>query len=91
MLEEIATTSSLMFCFKPTVVPGFFSYTFLLRYPLEEEVLQLGTLVPMNIEVLKKYPLESRQNRCFLNTSPQQSPNALQTSAPWQLKCFESR
>jgi hypothetical protein len=34
---------------------------------------------------------ESRQNRCFWNTSPQQRPNALQTSAPWQLKCFEFR
>jgi hypothetical protein len=32
---------------------------------------------------------ESRQNR-FLNMSPQQKPDALQTSAPWQLKCFES-
>jgi hypothetical protein len=34
---------------------------------------------------------ESRENRCFWNTSPQQKPDALQTSAPWQLKCFESR
>ena len=34
---------------------------------------------------------ESRQNRCCWNTSPQQKPDALQTSAPWQLKCFESR
>ena len=33
----------------------------------------------------------SRQNRCFWNTSPQQKPDALQTSSPWQLKCFESR
>jgi len=33
---------------------------------------------------------ESRQNR-FLNTSPQQKPDAVQTSAPWQLKCFDSR
>ena len=32
---------------------------------------------------------ESRQNHCFWNTSPQQKPDALQTSAPWQLKCFE--
>jgi len=31
------------------------------------------------------------QNRCFWNTSPQQKPDALQTSAPWQLKCFEYR
>ena len=34
---------------------------------------------------------ESRQNRCFWNTSPQQKPDALQTSAPWQLRYFEFR
>jgi hypothetical protein len=34
---------------------------------------------------------ESRQNRSFWNTSPHQKPEALQTGAPWQLKCFESR
>jgi hypothetical protein len=34
---------------------------------------------------------ESRQNRCFWKSSPQQKLNALQTSAPWQLKCFEYR
>jgi len=34
---------------------------------------------------------ESQQNRCFLNTSPQQKPDALQNNAPWQLKCFEFR
>jgi hypothetical protein len=33
MLGETAATSSLMFCFKSTVVLGFFSYTLLLRYP----------------------------------------------------------
>jgi len=32
-----------------------------------------------------------RQNRCFLKSSPQRKPDALQTSAPWQLQCFESR
>jgi hypothetical protein len=34
---------------------------------------------------------ESGQNRCFWNTSPRQNPDAVQTSAPWQLKWFESR
>jgi len=34
---------------------------------------------------------ESRQNCCFWNTSPQQKSDALQTSAPWLLKCFEYR
>jgi hypothetical protein len=33
MVGEIAATFSLMFCFKSTVVLGFFSYTLLLRYP----------------------------------------------------------
>jgi len=32
-----------------------------------------------------------RQNRCFWKSSPKRKPDALQTSAPWQLKCFESR
>jgi len=34
---------------------------------------------------------ESRQSCCFWNTSPQQKPDALQTSGPRQLKCFKSR
>ena len=33
MVGEIAATSSLMFCFRSTVVLGFFSYTLPLRYP----------------------------------------------------------
>jgi hypothetical protein len=57
MFGEIAATSSLMFCLKSTVVLGFISYTLLLRYPQRKEVLRLGTLVPMNIEVPTKYPL----------------------------------
>ena len=32
-----------------------------------------------------------RQNRCFWKSSPQQKLSALQTLAPWQLKCFEFR
>ena len=31
----------------------------------KEELLRLGTLVPVNIESPTKYPLESRQNCCF--------------------------
>jgi len=61
MLGEIAANSSLMFCFKSTVVLGFFSCTFALEISSEEEVLRLGTLVPMNIEVPTKYSLS--QNR----------------------------
>jgi hypothetical protein len=33
MVGGIATTSSLMFCFKSCVVLGFFPYTLLFRYP----------------------------------------------------------
>jgi hypothetical protein len=33
MEGKIAATFSLMFCFKSTVVLGFFPYTLLLRYP----------------------------------------------------------
>ena len=36
-------------------------------------------------------PSDSRQNRCFWKSFPQQKPDALQTSAAWQLKCFEYR
>jgi hypothetical protein len=48
MVGEIAATSFRMFCFKSTVA---------LEISSEEEVLRLGTLVPMNIEVPTKYPL----------------------------------
>ena len=57
MLGEIAATSSLMFCFKSTVVLGFFSYTLLLRYPQRRSIATRDTVVPMNIEVPTKYPL----------------------------------
>jgi hypothetical protein len=57
MLVEIAATSSLMFCFKSAVVLGFLSVHLALEISSEEEVLRLGTLVPMNIEVQTKYPL----------------------------------
>ena len=42
MLGEIAATSSLMFCFKSTVVLGFFSYTLLLRYPQRKKYCDQG-------------------------------------------------
>jgi hypothetical protein len=56
MLGEIAATSSPMFCFKSTVVLGFLFLHLALEISSEEEVLRLGTLVPMNIEVPMKYP-----------------------------------
>jgi hypothetical protein len=91
MLGEIAATSSLMFCFNSTVVLDFFLYVHLaLEISSEEEVLRLGTLVPMNIEMPTKYQLSHDKIVVLLNTSPHQKPDALQTSAPRQLKCFES-
>jgi hypothetical protein len=56
MVGEIAATSSLMFCFKSTVVLGFFFVHLALEIS-SEKVLRLGTLVPINIEVPTKYPL----------------------------------
>jgi len=55
-------------------------------------VLRLGTLS-------FRWVLKCRRNicwfttteHCFRNTSPQRKPDDLQTSAPWQLKSFESR
>ena len=91
MLGEIAATSSLLFCFKSTVVLWFLFVHLALEISSEEELLWLGTLVPMNIEVPTKYPLSQVRIVVFWNTSPQQKPDALQTSAPWQMKCFESR
>jgi len=44
----------------------------------------------MNIEVPKKCPL-SHDRIVVLEMSPQRKPDALQTSYPWQLRCFESR
>jgi hypothetical protein len=67
---EIAATSSLMFCFKSTVVLGFFSYTLL----SEEEVLRLGTLVPVNIEVPTKYPLSQNRIVVFENRLYSKNP-----------------
>jgi hypothetical protein len=56
MVGENAATSPLMFCFKSTVVLGFFLHL-ALEISSEEEVLRLGTLVLMNIEVPTKYQL----------------------------------
>jgi hypothetical protein len=61
-----------------------------LEIPSEEEGLRLGILVQINIEVPKNYPLSQERIVVFRNTSRQQKPDTLHTSAPWQLKCFES-
>jgi hypothetical protein len=90
MLEETAATSSLMLncChFFPDVLfqihrcPWFLFVQLALEISSEEEVLRPGILVPMNI-VPTKYPPSQNRIVVFLNTSPQQKPDALQTSAP---------
>jgi hypothetical protein len=56
MLGEIAATSSLML-FQIHRCPWFLFVHLALETSSEEEVLRLGTLVPMNIEVPTKYQL----------------------------------
>jgi hypothetical protein len=58
MVGEIAATSSLMFCFKSTVVLGWLLFVHpALEISSEKEISRPETLVPMNIEVPTKYPL----------------------------------
>jgi len=88
MLGEIAATSSLIFCFKSAVIS--------FRTPCSLDILRARSIATRDTRSdeywsADKISSESRQNRCFLNTSPQQKPDALQTSAPWQMKWFESR
>jgi hypothetical protein len=89
MLGETAATSSLTFCFKSTIVLGFFSFTLLLRYRGRS----IATRDTRSDEYWNADEIssESRQNRCFWNTSAEQKLDALYTSAPWQLKFFEFR
>ena len=56
MVGEIVATGSLMFCFKSTVVSGFFSYTLLLRYPKRKklQVLRSGNLAGHSIMPLRE-------------------------------------
>jgi len=56
MVGEIAATSSQMFCFKSTVVLGFFSYTLLLRYPQRKksQALRSADLVGHSIFPLRE-------------------------------------
>jgi len=57
MVGEIAATSSLMFCFKSNRCPWFLFVYLTFEISSEEEVMRLGTLVPINIEVPTKYPV----------------------------------
>jgi hypothetical protein len=51
MVGGIAATSSLVFCFKSSVVLGFFPYTLLFRYPQREksQTLRSGDLADHSI------------------------------------------
>ena len=60
MLGEIADTSSLMFCFKSTVVLGIFSYTLLLRYPKRKKYCDYGHLF--------RWVLKCRRNILWVKT-----------------------
>jgi len=61
-------------------------------HPQQYSIATRDSVVPMNIEVLTKYPLSHKGRIVVLEIpSPQRKPDALQTSTPWQLKCFESR
>ena len=56
MVREIAATSSLMFCFKSTVVLSFYSYTLLLRYPQRKksQALRSGDLADHSVFPLRE-------------------------------------
>jgi hypothetical protein len=56
MVGETAATSSLMFCFKSSVVLGYFSYTLLLRYPQRKksQALRSGDLAAHSIFPLRE-------------------------------------
>ena len=56
MVEEIAATSSPDILFQIHRCPWFLFVHLALEISSEEEVLRLGTLVPMNTEVPTKYP-----------------------------------
>jgi hypothetical protein len=72
MMGETAVTSSLMFSSKSTVVFGFVHLA--LELSSEEEVLRLGTLVPMNIEMLTKYQLSHDRIVVFENRLHSENP-----------------
>jgi len=73
MLGEIAATSSLML-FQIHRCPWFLFVHLALEIFSKEEVLRLGTLVPMNIEVPTKYPLSQDRIVVFENRLHSKSP-----------------
>jgi hypothetical protein len=63
----------------------------LFRYPQRKKYCDYGHSFRLILKCRRNILWVKTQNRCFWNTSPQQKSDALQTSAPWQLKCFEFR
>jgi hypothetical protein len=61
-----------------------------ISHPEQYSIATRDTVVPMSIEVATKYPL-SHDDRIVFEIRLHSIPSALQTSAPRQLKCFESR
>ena len=93
MLGEIAVTSSLMFCFKSTVVVAFLFVHLALEISSEEEVLRLGTLVPLNIKVPTKYPLSQDRIVVFEIRLHSKSPMLYRPALPdnWNALSLASR
>jgi hypothetical protein len=75
MVGETAATLSLTFCCKTSVVLGFFAHL-ALEISQEEEILRLGTHIPMNIEVPTKYQL-SHNDRIFVFENRLHSKNPM--------------
>ena len=74
MVEEIAATSSPDILFQIHRCPWFLFVHLALEISSEEEVLRLGTLVPMNTEVPTKYPLSQDRIVAFENRLHSKNP-----------------
>jgi hypothetical protein len=79
MLGETAATSSLMFCFKSTVVLGFFPYAMLLRYPRGRSIVTRNTHSDKYLNADEISTELQQQNCCFRKSPPQRKPDVLQT------------
>ena len=92
-LGWIAATFSLMFCFQIHCCPWFLFVHLALEISSEEEVLRLGTLVPMNIEVATKYPLSQDRIVVFEIRLHSKSPMLYRPAlhGNWNALCFARR
>jgi len=74
MVGETAGTSSLMFCFTSTVVPGFFSYTSLLRYPQRKKYCDYGHSFRWILKCRRNILWVKTESLFFLNRLHSKSP-----------------